>query len=124
MMKKCPEKRTHERRRPARARFGLRYTPGMGTSLLVPGQEYLTASYQPDGAYDDGGLLERNAGEQLRTETFHRNPVAQGWCEPGAQEGRQYPECGVGCEAKDGVPRAADPAMEVPLAALLQALDD
>ena len=35
----------------------------MGTSLLVSEQEYLTTSYEPDCEYDDGELLERNAGE-------------------------------------------------------------
>jgi Uma2 family endonuclease len=42
----------------------LRYTPGMGTSLLVSEQEYLTSSYEPDCEYDDGVLLERNVGER------------------------------------------------------------
>jgi Uma2 family endonuclease len=42
----------------------LRYTPGMGTSLLVSEQEYLTTSYEPDCEYDEGVLVERNAGEQ------------------------------------------------------------
>ena len=35
----------------------------MGTSLLASEQEYLTTSYEPDCEYDDGELLERNAGE-------------------------------------------------------------
>jgi Uma2 family endonuclease len=42
----------------------LRYTPGMGASLLVSEQEYLTTSYEPDCDYDDGELLERNVGER------------------------------------------------------------
>jgi Uma2 family endonuclease len=42
----------------------LRYTPGMGTSLLVSEQEYLTTGYAPDCEYDEGELLERNVGEQ------------------------------------------------------------
>src|SRR5580693_8856940 len=36
----------------------------MGTSLLVSEHEYLTTSYEPDCEYDEGVLLERNAGEQ------------------------------------------------------------
>jgi len=42
----------------------LRYTSGMGTSVLVSEQEYLTTSYEPDCEYDEGVLMERNVGEQ------------------------------------------------------------
>jgi len=36
----------------------------MGTSVLVSEQEYLTTTYEPECEYDEGVLLERNAGEQ------------------------------------------------------------
>jgi hypothetical protein len=39
----------------------------MGTSVLASEQEYLTTSYEPDCEYDEGVLLERNAGEQPRS---------------------------------------------------------
>ena len=36
----------------------------MATSVLVPEQEYLTTSYEPDCEYDEGVLLEHSLGEQ------------------------------------------------------------
>jgi Uma2 family endonuclease len=42
----------------------LRYTSGMGTSVLVSEREYLTTSYEPDCEYDEGELLVRNVGER------------------------------------------------------------
>jgi Uma2 family endonuclease len=36
----------------------------MGTAVLVPVEEYLRTSYEPDYDYVDGELLERHVGEQ------------------------------------------------------------
>jgi Uma2 family endonuclease len=62
----------------------LRYTSGMGTSVLVSEQEYLTTSYDPDCEYDEGEILERNVGElphgtlQLEFGGFFRDLRRQG----------------------------------------------
>ena len=45
------------------AAFRVRYTPDMGTSLLVSEHEYLTTSYEPECEFDNGTLIERNTGE-------------------------------------------------------------
>jgi Uma2 family endonuclease len=39
----------------------------MGTTALIPVDEYLKTSYSPDREYVDGVLLERNAGEKLHS---------------------------------------------------------
>jgi Uma2 family endonuclease len=178
----------------------LRYTPGMGASLLVSEQEYLTTSYEPDCEYDEGVLLERNVGErphsiletafgaffferrkrfriQVHTEQririaprryrvpdicIYREPaprdrifstppfivieilsredrmsrvrkkideylafgVTYVWLiDPDERRADVYTASGF-YEAKDGMLRTEDPAMEVPLAELFQALDD
>jgi Uma2 family endonuclease len=46
------------------------YNPGMSsTSQLVPVEEYLNTSYDPDREYVDGRVLERNLGEKDHSRT-------------------------------------------------------
>ena len=178
----------------------LRYTPDMGTSLLVSEQEYLSGSYEPDCEYDNGELQERNVGERphgiLQGESYaflrehrrrfqirafveqririaprtyrvpdvcvYKEPAPRDrifstppfiaieilspedrmsrvrnkideflafgvpyvWViDPETRRADVYTASGF-YEAKDGVLRTEDPAIEVPLADLFQALDD
>src|SRR6266478_4940544 len=39
----------------------------MGTAILVPVEEYLKTSYDPDREYVDGELVERNLGEKTHS---------------------------------------------------------
>ena len=40
----------------------------MGTTALIPVEEYLETSYRPDREYRDGVLVERNVGDE-----YHAN---------------------------------------------------
>ena len=80
----------------------------MGVATLVPVEEYLSTSYDPDCDYVDGELEDRNVGEKGHSKV-------QG--NPRKREAFIYTASSMH-EVEDGVLRTSGPDIAVPLSAL------
>ena len=100
----------------------LRYTSGMGTSLLVSEREYLTTSYEPACEFANGKLVDRHMGELPRSRLM--TVVA---CLLPARDPIPGTPLFIAVEIlspEDRMIRTEDHGIEIPLAELFRALDD